>query len=241
LAIEILADGTFAAVNNTDQESVSTVAVTMGIWNYVEVKILFHASTGTVDWQINGAAAGNDTGASTIWNGTEVTSIRFRGASNPYHLYDDIYLATTAASGDFFGDTQVSMQLPNADTATVDFTSTEGSNYQAVDENPPDEDSTYNESTTTTHEDLFDFPTFGIPGTDTIHAVGINAWATKPSTGVVEMYLTALSVASTFTSPAINVYNGYLRFQGISLTDPNTAAAWTTAGLDAAAFGYKRV
>jgi hypothetical protein len=242
LAIEIQTDDTLDAVNNTAVVSSTTSPLNAGAWNYVEMKILFaDGAGGSVDWQLDGVAAGSDPGIDTSYNGPEVFSLKLRGDGTPYHIFDDFYLANTSGATDFFGDSTILTLFPNADAGTPDFTPSEANNYEGVDENPPDDDTTYNESSTSGHEDLFDFAASGLGGSDTIHGIGLNAWATKPTTNPAQLNMTALSVATPFTSSAINIGMGYQRLHALSLTDPDTAAAWTVAGLDAASFGYKRV
>ncbi|GAG51517.1 unnamed protein product, partial [marine sediment metagenome] len=69
LKVVMNTDGTLDAVVDTTVVSSTTEKMKGGVWRYIEIKVLFHASAGTVDWQIDGVSDGGDTGKDTIYLG----------------------------------------------------------------------------------------------------------------------------------------------------------------------------
>ncbi len=233
-------DGTF------DFDSGSVVFTTTGVitaatWHYVEVKVLFHATAGTVDVKIDGENLEFDTGLVTINAGTECDNILLDNGPVSNANFDDFYIGDTSGGFDFLNDPRISSLVPNADNGTPDFTRSEGSNnFANVDEATPDGDATFNHSITSTDRDLFDFASFGIDVGATVHGVGINMGIQKQDAGAGDIRSVTVSSASTATGashPAgVGNYNNFVEIEEL---DPNGSIAWTPASIDAAKFGYE--
>lgn len=151
----------------------------------------------------------------------------------------------TAITGDF--KTGASTH-PTWATTTVGLTTTDNhvtwtliqigvAQYQLVNEPDPDGDSSYISDNTLNDISRFTFPS--ISGSS-IAAVLIWAYARKDDggfrtiRGAIKSGAT-LGVTGADVSPGSNY--GFLLLQ--SLTDPNTSAAWTIAGVNASEFGVK--
>lgn len=84
---------------------------------------------------------------------------------------------------DYKGDTRVYARLPNADGATLQWSPKTGtSHYAMVDENPPDDGTTYNSSLTVGNIDTYKFPVIGIPS-GVVYAVQVVPMMMKTDVG----------------------------------------------------------
>ena len=240
LAIEYQTDNKLKVIRFSTSILESTIAIPQDEWHYLEIKVLFHQSAGSVEFRIDGVAAGSVSGIDTINFGASCDRVEWRGASsNSLHL-DDVYIGNTAGGFDFLGPVFVATVRPTSDDA-VQFTRSGGSaNYEMVDDTFPDEDTTVNESDTSAQQDTFGFGALGISADAVVHAVGVSAFITKPEPGPVGVNLVTKTGSTDVGAEKRLVNGGYARLVEMHLVDPHDAAAWTPAGIDAANFGYKR-
>ena len=125
--------------------------------HHVEVKIVNHASAGSVQIKVDGVTVGTLTGLAI--SSDNITSILY-GSGNNTVKYDNLFIAD-----DFVGEMYSILCSPTSDNS-VQFTPSAGSNYQNVDDTAQDGDSTYNESSTVGHKDLFGFADIATSGLD---------------------------------------------------------------------------
>jgi len=222
--------------------SSSGLGFSTNTWKYVEVKVLIHASAGTVEVKVAGNTVINLSGIDTMAGSTaELRALRFTGAgSASLFAYDDVYILNTsgATNNDFLGNCRVDAIWPNASGDASDYTPSAGSNYQNVDDNPYDVDTTYNEDSTSTNQDLFNYDT--MPNVGTIYGIQVNTVCRE--TDATTFSLKTLSKTGTTTSAdtaqTIGTTN-YTNLYRILETDPDTTSAWTESGLNSAQFGYE--
>jgi len=128
-------------------------------WSYVEVKVLFSQTVGTIDMQINGASEISDTSLDTMQTtivGATSFYIDGDGAADP--TFDDIYILDTTGSDntDFLGDVTVETLYPTGAGNSTDWSPSAGANWENVDDGAsPDDDSTYNSETTAADHDSY--------------------------------------------------------------------------------------
>ena len=243
LDIQMSATGSLKAFRGASELLESSDTLSTGVWHYIEVKVLFSNTVGTVAFQIDGVASGDVATVDTIESAaTQCDVIQIDGPAMGGDFYwDDIYIAhDNGGADDFLGACTVTSLYPNADQS-VEFTRSGGAaNFEMLDDNPPDEDVTYVESLTASHEDTFDFAAFGIPAGDTIHGVTTNVQAKKQDSGSVDLRIVTRSGGTEYYGAVTRVVGGWQRFAKLELVDPDTAVAWTTTGIDAAQFGFER-
>ncbi len=111
-------------------------------------------------------------------------------------------------------------------------------NWMAVSENPPDDNNSYVTDATVSDQDRYTFPAIAA---SQVFAVVVNMRAEKDDAAVRTIRAVTKSGATTADngSDFALTQNSYADFQGIFETDPNTSAAWTQAGVNAAEFGVK--
>jgi hypothetical protein len=201
-------------------------------WHFLEVEIVRNASTGQVRAWIDGAQVINDTGKNT--GASALTTLAFRRGLDST-LYDDFYYGDAAT--DHLGDCRVETLCPNADTAQADWTqSTGGTHFGVVDEQPQNGDTDYVSDATVGHKDLYDCTNMGSTPS-TVHAVMTEMVARKDDATVRAVRNNLKSGATTGNGATRTLSTSYAFYKDLYLTDPNTAAAWTAANVNAAQVG----
>lgn len=139
-----------------------TGSITTATWHYIELKVKFDNSTGTVDLKLDGitelALTSQDTNdlASALCDA--VYFYKNDDLSGFSNLWDDIVIGDSSGtdSTDWLGDCSIELLTPDGAGNYTQFTPLSGSNYQNVDEAPAtDDDTTYNSSSTAGHKDTF--------------------------------------------------------------------------------------
>ena len=235
-------------VNSSDEIEIKSNSVVLGTgstqmvtgqWYYIEWKVQIGDSAAT-ELRINGVTDIDITGVDTKkYAGDDVSLIVFYALMSSGDCIDDIYVLDGASGlNDFLGEVEIEAIFPNSDYGTCDWTCSTGTDHYAlVDDNPPDDDSTYVSTDTVDHKDLFDYQ--DVSGDAGILGIQINTLARVESaarnltpmvrSGGIEYAQTAQSVTDT----------SYDEFVTILETDPNTSSAWTVTNLNAAQFGVK--
>ena len=132
-------------------------------YNFLEFDITIHDSTGSVLVRVNTNTVLNLTnvdtrqGATGVINGVMLNGVTFM--QNIEMWVDDLIVYDTTGSApnaQWLGDKRLVMRRVNGAGNSAQFTPSAGSNYQNVDDaSAPDGDTTYNESSTVNHVDLF--------------------------------------------------------------------------------------
>ncbi len=241
--IRVKSDGTIAAYRGTTLLGTTVNQISSGVWYYIELKVLTNNSTGTVDVVVNGL------------NWLSLTSQDTQEGANAYHTavrlgmndgtvlncYDDMYIldASGSANNDILGNRKVVALDPDGAGDDTDWTPSAGSNYQNVDEGGLlDEDTTYNETSIDTNQDLY---TFGnLPG-DAVSVDGIQITSEARVTAG-QMDLSNVIKTGTTTSPGTPetiTSTDYVTSVRVEEQDPDTSAAWTPSGVNGAQFGIR--
>jgi hypothetical protein len=211
-----------------------------GSWDYVEFKALVADAGGTAEVRVNGTAVITLSGQDTRNGGTaQVTNVLFAPGGTNIADICDWYIADTTgtANNDFIGDLRVREQYPNGAGTYTDFTPSAGSNYQAVDETAQDGDTTYVESSTVGHKDTYAYA--NLSGSPTIKGARLLLLAKKDDAGARSIAPTVKSGATEDDGATAALSTSYVYYSKIWETDPNSAAAWTAANLNAAEFGVE--
>lgn len=128
---------------------------------------------------------------------------------------------------------------PNADSS-VQFTPNIGStNYTQIDDSAPDYETSYVEAVTG-NKDLYGYSDLSFAPAD-ITGVMLNTMVENPNPGTITYQPVCKSNTTESDGSAVTAspnYNTGLQYYG---QDPDTSAAWTQGGLNAALFGVKSV
>lgn len=227
-----------------------SVVLHVGVYYYIEVKYTANGSTGLAECRLNGnptpviTYTGNTLGTGNAW--TDRVSIGCNTTATS-HYYDDFYvldMTGAAPLNTYLGDTRIVTLLPNNDSATAGLNQfgtspsrAAGSHYLNVNENPPDDDTTYNFDATVGHRESYRLGSLSVTGAIDC----VNAWARfeKDDATARSVALTTRSNAVDVVGATINTPTSYIYSNQVTVVDPNTSAAWTQAGVNAAEVGLK--
>lgn len=231
----------------------SASAFKTGLYTYFEVKATIDPSAGVVQVRFNGQTdaqlnlTGQNTRASANSQVNGVLIGQVLGSANTANTlyFDDFYICDTNGSfnNNFLGDITVQAVLPNANGTTNNWTkggsTINANNYQQVNENPPDGDTTYVIDNNIGDIDRYLYPAI-VPTAGTVDAVVVWPYARKDDAGLRSIRAATKSgstLGDNGSDLALNQQYAY--FMGLFESDPNTSAAWTLANAEAAEFGVK--
>jgi hypothetical protein len=204
----------------------------------IELGFSISDTTGTIVLKVNGTEVLNLTSQDTR-NGIDgfdkIQFSRARLDDTGQSDFDDILVDDdkTAFRGDFYGQPLV----PVSDVSGYS-TPSSGSNRWAMVDEMPYSAADYN-TYPATGEDIFGINDLSDSPTN-IYGVAVNFIAKKDETGTCDMRskLYSGSANATGANQTINVASQF--FQQLVLTDPDTAAAWTPAAVNAMTVGIER-
>lgn len=226
-------------------------------WMYLEIKVTFHATTGSFEVR-HRASTAVATEPTTIMSGSNVNTTG-TGAVRPYEIglasdgtntqapifsFDDFVLLNTEGSvnNDFLGDISFLRVRPNAAGDQSDFARSAGSvNYVLVDEDAEDDDTSYVQSATANDQDFYHYEDMDFAWIDAIHAVLARPVLRKTEPGSRTARLQTLSGGTTASGSTFAPSLTYLRRDDVWETDPATSTQWTVDGFNAAQFGLQVV
>lgn len=218
---------------------------TRNVWHWIEFDVTINNSTGSLTiWQ-DGVEhttwSNQDTQNTSI---SDLMSCEFHGSSThdmevaACYLMDVNGTANNSRLGPFYVETLT----PNGDGGTTDWTPLSGlTNYEMIDDPTPDDATTYVSSSTVNDTDYYDYTALstgvGTGNFDTIVGVRVASLVRKLSAGDRLIRTAVSSGLSTGEGAAAGVPVDWFGHIGIFEQDPDTSAAWTPAGINAAQFG----
>jgi len=215
-------------------------------WTHLEGRVVIDNSSGSVEIRANGGAAVINLTDVDTQNGQTgvINSVSFGGAGSgrTVQIAD---LAVWSEDGEaptgWLGHTRIDTLLPSAAGGSTQWTPSSGDNYACVDETNTDDDSTYVESATNDHKDLYSLGNLSHSPT-AIHAVAVTARAKKTDSGsgAVKLVMKSGSPEAIGSSEALTE-NEYKRFFYARGINPDTSAAWSVSDVNALEAGIKAV
>lgn len=242
--VTFLGDGSIRAYDGAAGTlgTTATGIVSTGAWYYLEMKVKIDNSTGTVEIKLNGAQVLNLTGLDTQTSTSAVVAeIYLRGFNGVSAYFDDLYICDVAGSlnNDFLGVVAVTALVPDGAGTNTGLTPSTGANWQNVDEIPPDDDTTYNQSTATGQTDTYDFGAAAVTGT----ILGVQLTSTIKNIDVGSV--NARNVVRSGGTPAetesgdLALGGTFLMWSTIWEQEPVDATAWTNTNINTSEFGVK--
>lgn len=208
---------------------------------YIELKVTISDTVGVGEVRVNGATVLSLTGQDTRnAAAAQITSVQLYGGMDSE--YDDFYLCDTTGSvnNDFLGDVKIVPLYPDAAGDSTQFTPLSGSNYQNVDEAIADGDTTYVESSTVGHKDLYTFGNLSFTP-ESILGVQAIACVRKDDAGTREVRAVTKAGSTTRNGPTFAPSTTYGIAMDIMETNPADSAAWERADVDALQAGVEIV
>jgi hypothetical protein len=223
-------------------------ALSLDRWYLIEIHVIVSDTVGVFDVKVDGTtilSLGSSLDTKTQTDNAQINTITFFGAaggiSNFLSYIDDIAVNDTAGSvnNSWVGDGRISALIPNGAGDTQQFTKNTGaSNQEAVDEIPPDDDTTYVADSVSGHKEL-ETLSASDSNTGVVNGVGVWIRAKKTDAGAqsIETLIKNGTTEDAGTSTALTT--AYVYYRKIYDLDPDSVAAWTKADLDALQAGAK--
>lgn len=218
----------------------STNAVSVGVWNYVEIKVVFGQSTaGSVIVKVNEVEWINSSSIDTCYGANAYANVvgapGLQNASNSGTLYtDDLYIA----DDDFKGDCRVQCLMPTGAGNYSQWTPSTGSNYACVDEKPPDTADYVAEGT------AGDIDTYVVenltPTGGTVYAVAGNFYCQKNDAGSRQIAIATRLSSTDDAGSGIAVPSSWGFIQDIKATKPG-GGSWTVTDVNNCEMGQKMI
>jgi hypothetical protein len=245
------------ASSTTASVADAPIAGRLRLNQWYRLEIRFKVGTTSTDGEIavhlDGVEIINVTGRNTR-NGTQtLASISLSGVSSSSNtvLIDDLVVWNDQGTlnNTWLGDIRIDECLPTSNGTAQDWTPNTGSAWDAVNDTPitPDDDTTYIASTTPGQRSRFATAAVGstpaaaasIPAVR-VHARAKNSDATNAKTFKTYVHSGATDAdATTAVNPGSTAYKIVLG--DVREVDPDTAAAWTVSGANAAEAGVVEV
>lgn len=235
---------------STQELGVSSQSISNDTWYYIELKYQISNSIDANSTILRVDAenwisltSGADTQADASVN--DVHAMKWESANGAHRYIDNVYVCD--ASGTYNTNTFLNKGLgcfvetlkPTANGNYSQFSPSTSTNYSCVDDVAPDDDSTYNESTTADHKDTFTFEELeGWVGT--IHGVQTVAHARRDTFKMCSLkHMCRVSSTDYTRWQKLNILDEkYDYFTRIWQENPYAGGLWTQSALESAEFGY---
>jgi len=240
--------GLLFAFRATTATVLGTAAVPLvaGVWAYVEAKFTISDTLGVAAVRLNTVPVVTLSSQDTRNAGNATANIvRFGPSATPSALIDldDLYVfdGSGAVNLDFAGDCKVEQVLPGGAGASTLWTPSAGSNYQCVDDVPPNGDTDYVASATAGQTDTYAFGDLSVASAGTVKAVQATVVARKDDAGSRSLAVVARPGGTDRVGATQAVGDTYAAYTQTWDTNPDTAAAWSVAEVNASSFGVRLV
>lgn len=212
--------------------------IKLNVWHYIELEFTIANSGGVLNLYVDGQLVSSGT-YDTLITTSSINVMHFgpylAAAGIGVFLLDDIYIANTSTR---LGEQKIETLRPSADTAQKQWTPSTGTdNYALVDETLMN-NTDFISTNVVNNLDLYDFDNLSSTPTS-ISAVAVSALAQKDNVGTRAIAITTKSGSTTSDGANNYLGIGYTLNTRLLETDPNTAGAWTAAGVNALQAGIK--
>lgn len=205
-------------------------------WHYINFYALIDASAGSIEVYVDGVLRLSFTGDTVgvgLESGTSVKRFRLlAGLTTPFE-FDDFYIYT---GGKNVFEAFVDTIFPTADDSVAFTPSTGMDNYALVDEVPADGDTTYVESSTNGHTDLYELQD-GVPGSIEAVEVNVRCRSTSGSTNMRPTLETG--GVEHAAGSATSISTSYVEVRATYDVNPETTTPWISSDVDALLAGQK--
>jgi len=211
-------------------------------WNFLQIRVHIGNADGAIQvWQ-NGTSIGSVINVDTEITGGPLCH-KWTLTSGDQILFANLLIYTESGNvpNARTPETRIFAVMPNSNGFVNDFTASAGVNWECIDEQPNDGDSSYVSAASAPLSELYVCPNSGAVAGSTVYAVGVELDARKDDAGTNELDELIRSGGTTFSAGNPSVLtSSYQRFRAIWDTDPATAAAWTVANANTAQIGFRR-
>jgi len=231
-------------IDSNTKIAIGTATLLSRTWHYVEMKVWFDTAAGVVGVWVDDEYVIGATGVTAPTASAEEfpTKLIFGCSNHSIRvLIDDLYICDSLGgyNNDVLGEMGIRRLSANADGSTSDFTPLGGgANYAEVDEDDPDGDTSYVESSTVGHQDLYGVENLASTPAD-IRAVQIVVTSKSDDGGAKSGQNYLRSDNKEEDGVAYALTDSYVPHQTIVEEDPKTRDPWVEAGVNAVTVGME--
>ena len=214
------------------------LGIALATWYFIEFKVTCSSSAGSYALRVNGTTVLSGTGINTQAGPNAYHDrVHFFGGPDCNPCTDDFYVldGNGSVNSNFLGNSKIVAILPAGAGDSTQWSPRATPNYAQVNDNPPDDDTSYVQDANSGDKDLYTYAS--LSGLSTIHGIQISTDARVTDAGSLSLKTLAKSagVESDGAGQTVtaSTYETYMR---IMETDPSSNA-WTEATLNAAQFG----
>lgn len=213
-------------------------------WHWLEFKVVCDNTTGSYELKVDGvsilSASGVDTQSNlAYYDQVMLSGVDISSAETP--RFDDFFVmdSTGGVYDDFIGQRRIDVIIPDDDTATVDWTTSSGSNHwELVDDLDPDDDTTYVEDTVSTNQDIWTYS--ALSDIDSIDALCLVTDVRVTDANTYDLTTIVKSGGTEYTANAGTISStSYAMPERLMTVDPDTSSAWTQSGVNGVEMGVE--
>jgi hypothetical protein len=214
-----------------------------GVWRYIEFGLFIDSAVGTAHVRLDGLDVDISFGRGNTQGSGTNSGVRYEiGNSTAVPTkgdYGDVYVRSGASYSvitDFLGDRVVEALYPDGAGNYTDWTPDAGSNFERVDEELNDGDTSYVETATPSDRDTYTFS--DLAGTVTIDAVQVTSCCKRTAADTITM--TTRIGGVDYDGSAQTPTSLYRPENELWVSSPASASSWTQSEVNGAEFGQIR-
>lgn len=228
-------------VLDSDNFAVAVAPFGFGVWRRVEIKVSMVGS-GNMEVRVDGVTVINVAGDFRDGTTDAIPTLRFYGStsSNNFRIDELIVCDDTGSDfNDFLGDMRIEASVADADGSITDWTPSSGTSISCVDDPLAGYDAgTTNISSSTTDQDTYFTHTVSAPDHTDIMFAALAPMIVDDGSNTFRHQVNSNGTIDRGPSDInpTTLYSWYTRAWAL---DPDTAAPWTLAAINAAEFGVR--
>ncbi len=213
-------------------------------WVWISVLVYVHGSSGRVrilvgpsNQEVMNFTGNTQNTANQRLDAARLGFLGSSGISSWIHI-DNLFITSAGSTDAPLGERRIRTLVPTGNDA-VQWTPTGATqNWQAVNEIPANNDSSYNSSNTSGAEDTF--ATNWQMTSDIIHAVQVSAHARKDDAGVQNIRNVIKIGSTSYPGPNRTLLDSYMRHKNFWTQNPATSSNWQKSDFgNSLTFGYR--
>jgi len=238
------ADGTLSLLRGAAVVATSANALLANVFYYVEFKHVIDNAAGTLEVRVDGAVWATFAGDTQNTVNPTANQLQWPAIAGTFEDIDDLYICDgtgAAPNNNYWGNTQIECIVPTGAGTYTEWTTLFGAptHWQAEDEIPPDEDTSYVESPTLNQRDTYAMGNLAVVSA-TINGIQVLMRGRTTLAGVDNLARLYRGGGVDYQGADVPLQTSYNYVREIMETDPNAGPGpWVVAAINAAEFGAR--